>query len=187
MLFSFGGRITAQGFHKISNFGDVSPAEASGMPGYMRKQRYGFLHFFGDLAGCTARVVGYQQHSVQDFSLPGAVLIELPCEWRIDGPEGTEFLVEAWEVSGFSHRGAKASLYAEGNGSSLSGAVPEWASSFDAQGEGGGFFSDAAFTAQVGVFAAGSTAVSIPTNARFVRMPATGTSNTQKSITFRQL
>lgn len=194
-MFSFQVKIPdgpdGRGVWKQSNFGGLTVTAQEQMPGYLERQRHGFLQFFPargqDLTECEASVNGYQQHNILEFALPGGVLVELPCHVEIRGPAGTQVVIEAWEVSGFSHRGAKSSLFAPGTADFVSGAVPDWALSFDAQGEGGQFFADAAFTQPVGVFAANATAVSIPEGARFVRMPATGNSNNPKGITFRQL
>lgn len=186
-LFSFSTKIPSNGVWKLSNFGGLTETAQKQMPGYLERQRFGYIQFFGELAGCTATVIGYQQHAVTDFALPGALLIELPCQVEIRGPEGTDFIFESWETHAFVHRGARASLFAPGAADFISGAVPNWASTFDAQGDGGLFYSDAGLTVAVGAFPAGSTNVSIPQGARFVRMPAAGTSNNPKGITFRQL
>ena len=188
-MFTFQGIIPPSGIWKQGNFGGLTETAQNQMPGYMARQRFGYVEFAGEnLSGCVGRVVGYQQHTISDFELPGRVLIELPCEVAIIGAPGTAFIILGRDVDAYPDRGARATLFAPGSpADSLSGPVPPWASSFDASGDGGTFFSDAGFTSPVGSFISGATGVSIPSGARFVRMPATGTSSNPKTLTFRQL
>lgn len=150
--------------------------------GYMLKPRVGLLKIDpvdanDDIFLCTASIGGYSNRPINDIKVPGQAFVEFPCSIIINGPAGTNIIVEAWAVDSVgSDRGASKS-YLLGAGHR----VPTWARSFDLPSSGVATFNNN-IPAVVGVINGPVVNFSIPNQA--VTVDVAGDPNTP--IIFRQ-
>ena len=104
--------------------------------GYMVPPHLGLLHVEAvnvadeRVLDCRVTVEGYSNRQIRNARVPGRVVVELPCSVTVTGPAGVDIIIEAWQVYGFSDRGAADSLVRDG--ADITGSpVPRWAQSFD--------------------------------------------------------
>ena len=142
MLFTQSFELPSSGKLRVGTIGGQPFEDREGQQmqvGYILPPRLGLVHI--DVEGtderiyrATAEIQGYGGHLISDVKCPARVAVELPCSVKLDGPPGLNVIVMAWEVYGFSDRGASKSFTKIG--APLAGNIPTWASCFDFSGVG---------------------------------------------------
>lgn len=143
---------------RIANVGGPSNNPNLEAKGYIIPPSYGILHLFSphnapEILQCRATILGYQNHPIEEISLPGQVMIDVTATVEIEGPPGTRILIQVWPTFAMNSRGGKRSYLKENGAGVLAGAVPLWADVWD---YGGGadvtFYRDSTLAVVTGFF-----------------------------------
>lgn len=187
MLYSQKLTVGPNGVLQVNNIGGNAYADRERVVqvGRDAPTRFGFVNISGpeSLRNAQIKLDGYFARQVGPGSLPGEVIMDLPCSLLItEAVPGTEVEIVCYAMDSVNGRGLKQSLTHDGTGTT-SGSVPTWARSFDFSG---GTASTATFrddaTNVVGVVALPVSDFSIPDRAATVDLA--GSAGTY--ISFRQ-